>query len=211
MTGALFYGEFYQPPLVEQSTLMKKLFSCYDCTNDGYVANDQQLSKTQRDQLCKLMSLSNDHFPQIALMASLGLALVAVASSLRLFGDNKANFSREHASGLSSGAYYTGRTLAHLIVSVFAVLFFLLPFYTILLPHASFFELFGVFLLIYLSASGVGFFCSILFTQSLGTIFSILAVSIVVVFFLLFFLFCVGFNVYALWRLSLSPWSGLSH
>jgi hypothetical protein len=33
--------------------------------------------------------LNNDPFPQMALMATMGVGLVAVASALRLFGANK--------------------------------------------------------------------------------------------------------------------------
>lgn len=41
--------------------------------------------------MCKLLQLNYDPYPPLGLMSAMGLGLVAVASSLRLFND-KANF-----------------------------------------------------------------------------------------------------------------------
>lgn len=144
-------------------------FSCYDCS----VATDDPVQTA----FCHLMSLSVDPYARLSVMATMSIALVSVASSLRWFGENKANFSREHDSGLSTAAYYLGLSAAHFLVSLLATLAFLLPAYALILTHASFYQLYFMLLLVYISCSGVGFACSIFFRQgSVGTIMAVLFV-----------------------------------
>lgn len=184
MTACLFYAQPWQAPLVESSSLALGIFHCYSCWDLSAIPDglDGYPTVAQRAALCKLMSLSDDIFPRVGLMATLGLSLVAVASSLRVFGENKANFSREQASGLSTGAFYVGGSIGHLGVAMVATLGFLLPFHAILGLQGSFGHLYAMLLMVYLSASGVGFFCSVLFSEGLGTVFSILGVLVMMLF-----------------------------
>ena len=105
-----------------------------------------------------------------------------MASALRIFGKDKATFLREQASGLSTGGFYMGRSLGHLIISVLATFAFVLPLYAILQLHGSFVQLYVMLLLVYLNAASIGFLCSIMFSQSLGTVLSILVVLVFMLF-----------------------------
>jgi hypothetical protein len=93
--------------------------------------------------LCGMMVMPlDDPLPSEASLTSLALALCAVASSLRIFGDERESFTRESSSGISTEAYYLGKSLAHLPVIFIAPLVFYLMYAT----FASKFRLFLVFL-----------------------------------------------------------------
>jgi hypothetical protein len=138
-------------------------------------------SSAKVQALCKLVSLNNDPYPALSLMSGMGLGLAAVTSSLRLFS-NKAVFKRESRAGMSTEAHFLGRMLLHLLVSVAATFLFSISLYWLVAPQCSFGPMFGVFLLIYLACSGLGFWTSILLSPSLSGIIGILGVLSFVLF-----------------------------
>ena len=105
---------------------------------------------------------AQDPFPGQASVTCLGLALAAVASTIRVFGDELVNFRRESESGLSTEAYCAsaachariagltssadiGKSLAHIPTEVLAPLMFTMFYYAISLPEAPFYEYFLVY------------------------------------------------------------------
>jgi len=102
--GILFYGKAWVPPPTESSTWASDATACLDCSNMTALANFPNDAT-----LCHLLYLNKDPFPQLSLMATMGLALVGAASGLRLFGANKANFHREKNAVLRHDASRMGR------------------------------------------------------------------------------------------------------
>jgi hypothetical protein len=94
----------------------------------------------------------------------------------------QANFIREKNAGMLSEAYFIGRSLWHLVISTFAVAYFMVPFYWLTSPHASFWPLYGVFFLVYQCCAGVGQFWSVVVDTSLASLISILTILSFVLF-----------------------------
>jgi hypothetical protein len=63
-----------------------------------------------------------------ASLSLLALCLSAVASSIRIFGDEQVEFKRESATGISTGAYYLGKSISHLATIFTAPAVFLFAF-----------------------------------------------------------------------------------
>jgi len=168
-------GKQWTPPLTEVSEWAANATRCLGC--DSPLAN----TPLKIEAMCKLISLNDDPYPPLSLMACMGLGLAAVTSSLRLFA-NKAVFKRESRSGMSTEAHYVGRMMLHLLVSIAATFLFSITLYWLVAPRCSFAPLFGVFLLIYLTCSGLGFWTSILLSPALSGIIGILGVFSFVLF-----------------------------
>jgi hypothetical protein len=116
-------------------------------------------------------------FPEASL-SGLAISLAAVASSLRIFGAEKANFARESSVGSSTEAYYFGKTLSHMPIVLIAPLAFLLPFYFMAALHASFIEMYLCFTLLYVTSSGMAYFISILLKDSISQLVGVLSVLV---------------------------------
>ncbi len=124
---------------------------------------------------------SDPIFPE-ATLSGLAVALAAVASSLRIFGAEKANFARESSVGSSTEAYYLGKSLAHMPIVLLAPLAFTVPFYTLARLHAPFIEIYLIFALIYATASGLAYFISILLKESISQLVGVLSVLVMMFF-----------------------------
>jgi hypothetical protein len=173
--GVLSLGKTWTPPLTEVSEWAANATRCLGC-------NAPLASIPLRvDAMCKVLQINNDPFPPMALMACMGLGLTAVTSSLRLFS-NKAVFKRESRAGMSTEAYYIGRMMLHMLVSVAATFLFTISFYWLVAPHSPFGLLFAVFFLVYLCCSGVGFWTSVILVPSLAGLIAILGVLAFVLF-----------------------------
>lgn len=175
--GVLFFGKEWQPPSIEYSSWANNATVCLACTN--MTAMDENPADAA---VCHLLYLNNDPYPQLSLMSTMGLGLVAAASALRLFGANKANFLREKNAGISSEAYFIGRSLFHIMTSAAATAFFVIPFYWLVHPHANFWVLYAVFFVIYQCCAGVALFWSIVVDSSLASLLSILTILAFVLF-----------------------------
>ena len=175
MVGVLALGKKWTPPLSEVSAWAANATSCLGCA-----AADDSIPP-RIDAMCRVLQLSEDPYPPIGLMASMGIGLVAVASSLRLFS-NQSVILRETQSGIYTESMYIGRSCMHLLVSFVASMLFTLSFYWLVQPHSYFWGFFALFLLIHLCCSGLGFYCSILFPPALSALVGILAILSFVLF-----------------------------
>ena len=63
-----------------------------------------------------------------ASLSILALSLAAIASSIRIFGDEQTEFKRESSTAISTGAYYLGKSISHLFIIVAAPAVFLFAF-----------------------------------------------------------------------------------
>ena len=102
--------------------------------------------KTVRDRCIELMPNAtpnpcklpkNDPLPGQSCIVSLSLALAAVSSSLRLFGNERTNFWRESSTGISTFAYYMGKSIAHMPSILLLPLMFFIIYYQFVTPLAS--------------------------------------------------------------------------
>ena len=173
--GVLSLGKQWTPPLTELSDWAANATRCLGC------GAPLDMIPLRVDAMCKMLQINNDPFPPMSLMACMGLGLTAVTSSLRLFS-NKAVFKRESRAGMSTEAYYLGRMMLHMLVSVTATFLFTISFYWLVAPHSPFGLLFVVFFLVYLCCSGVGFWTSVLLVPSLSGLIAILGVLAFVLF-----------------------------
>ena len=90
--GIIYYQQYYEPPIIQK-------FPNQTCP-------DFNLPDNVTDTVCKLLTIpQSDPLSGQASITCLALALAAVASSLRIFGDETVTFRRESTSGLSTEAY----------------------------------------------------------------------------------------------------------
>ena len=163
--GIVFFGQYYQQPLISRITPEKNCPALFG------------------QEVCFFLSfpLFNPILFQASL-SCLSLALAAVSSSLRTFGNQALVFKREATGDLSTEAFYLGRTLAHLPTCLLASLFFTLTYYAFLLPPANIFgKLFAVFFLVYFATSGLAYCLSLLLpsgVQQLAGVLSVLSLML---------------------------------
>ena len=158
--GLVFFGQYYKQPLISRIT------------------PEHSCPQLFGDEVCFFMSFPL--FDPILFQASLSclsLALAAVSSSLRTFGNQRLVFKREATGDLSTEAFYFGRTLAHLPTCFLASLFFTLVYYAFLLPPANIFgDLFGIFFLVYFATSGLAYCLSLLLPSGVQQLAGVLTV-----------------------------------
>ena len=175
MVGILSLGKKWTPPLSETSAWAANATKCLGCQQ-----NDASIP-TRIEAMCKVLNLSSELYASLSLMVSMGIALLAVMSSQRLFSAHSV-WRRESRSGMSTEAMYFGRSLLHLLVSLVATMLFSLPFFFLVQPHGMFGSLFGLFLLLHVCFSGLGMYCSILLSPALSGLMSVLGVLSFVLF-----------------------------
>ena len=85
--GIIYYQQYYEPPIIES-------YPNAECPEGS------------PDEVCRLLTIpQKDPLSGQASITCLSIALAAVASSLRIFGDERVTFRRESTSGLSTEAY----------------------------------------------------------------------------------------------------------
>ena len=73
-----------------------------------------------------------------AIITSMSIGLCAVAGSLRVYGAERIQFWRENSAGTSTFAYFVAQQFAHFPTILLAPLFYLLIFFQLVGPLASF-------------------------------------------------------------------------
>jgi len=86
--------------------------------------------------------------------------LIAVVSSLKVFGPERVVFARETSAGISTSAYFFGKLLAHLWQIALAPLFYLGMFYRTAYPTVEFWAMYRIILANQFSCSGLGYLIS---------------------------------------------------
>ena len=81
---------------------------------------------------------------QLTMMTS---GLIAVVSSLKVFGPEKIVFMRETSAGVSTLAYFLGKMIAHLWQIVLNPIFFLGLYYRTAYPSVPFWDMYKVILM----------------------------------------------------------------
>ncbi|XP_065186637.1 uncharacterized protein LOC135817389 [Sycon ciliatum] len=118
----------------------------------------------------------NDPLPGQSCVASLALALAAVSGSLRVFGAERTNFWRESSTGVSTLAYYLGKSIAHMPTIVIAPFMFLILYYQLVTPLADMAGYYLICWLVYWTAAGYGYLISIIVPPSMAQLFAVLSV-----------------------------------
>jgi hypothetical protein len=86
--------------------------------------------------------------------------LIAVVSSLKVFGPERVVFARETSAGISTFAYFVGKATAHLWQIALAPLFYLGMFYRTAYPSVEFWAMYKIVLMNQFSCSGLGYLIS---------------------------------------------------
>eukprot|EP01119_Soliformovum_irregulare_P018968 TRINITY_DN5922_c0_g1_i1.p1 TRINITY_DN5922_c0_g1~~TRINITY_DN5922_c0_g1_i1.p1 ORF type:complete len:966 (-),score=184.84 TRINITY_DN5922_c0_g1_i1:909-3488(-) len=160
--GVIFYGLPYQGPFLSAFGLLEP---CPPIIQQNFPKICFYLNFPAYDPIAPQASLS-----------ILAVSLCAVASSLRVFGSEKANFKRESASGASTEAYYFGKTLGHLPVIFVAPFLFLLPFYSMAPVVGSFGIHYIIIVMCYFSSAGIAYVVSIVIKPTSSQLVAILVI-----------------------------------
>lgn len=112
----------------------------------------------------------------------MALALSAVASSLRVFGSEYVVLQREAAAGLSTEAYYLGKSLAHLPLCIACPFVFLLAFNCFAILPASFGFLYALYFFIYFISAGLAYAVSVIAPRDMAQLIGILGVLVQMMF-----------------------------
>ena len=123
--------------------------------------SDDQCNSIENPELreqCRLPT--KDPIPSLALMSCLSFVLTATAASIRIFGAERSNYWRESGSGLSTNAYFLAKDCAYLPNLLFFPLLIVALFYALIVPRATFLELYLVFLALQFVGSGIGYVVS---------------------------------------------------
>jgi hypothetical protein len=112
--------------------------------------------------VCTILALPvDDPLPGQATLTSLSLSLAAMASSLRVFGAERLEFTREQSSGSSTGAYYLGKSLSHLPVILISPLLFTLAFYPLAGLPSGMAVVYALYVSVYFITAGMAYLVSV--------------------------------------------------
>jgi len=122
-----------------------------------------------RDLQLRCLLPIDDPIGTIASLSCLSLALIAVASSLRVFAPEKVNFWREASTGAHSTiAYFLAKDLSFLPMILFSPAIFLGLFLSLVAMRSTYFTFYLIFASVYFTAVGVGYFVSIIVPNSIN-------------------------------------------
>jgi energy-coupling factor transporter ATP-binding protein EcfA2 len=88
--------------------------------------------------------------------------LIGIMNALRVFGPEKAIFRREMQSGISSLAYFLGKSTSQLPLTFATPFFFLATYYRLAFPDLTFWSIYFTIVACLFSATGIGYFLSLL-------------------------------------------------
>jgi len=100
--------------------------------------------------------------PSNLLMALMGLALLIAVSSLHVFGENRAVFWRESASGISVSAFFLAKVLGHTFDVLLLCSTYVLTYFMVTRPPVPYMDYLVPGLLLSFSAAACSFFISTL-------------------------------------------------
>jgi ABC-type multidrug transport system ATPase subunit len=109
-----------------------------------------------------------------ASLSLLALCLSAVASSIRIFGDEQVEFKRESATGISTGAYYLGKSISHLATIFTAPAVFLFAFTSLAVVEGNYWEHYLLFVAAYFLSAGIAYTVSVLTPPNLAQLVGVL-------------------------------------
>jgi len=109
-------------------------------------------------------------------LTCLSIAICAMYSSLKVFGQDREIYEKEVESGINKLSYYLGKLTAYTPSNLFLPLVYITVWYTIIIPRAGFFPYFGMFLLLQFTWSAYGNMMSILLHRNHAAFYSILGI-----------------------------------
>jgi len=118
----------------------------------------------------------DDPIPAQASLSCLALSLAAVASSMRVFGDEKIEFLRESGVGVSTGAYYIGKSISHLFIIIGAPAVFLFSFISLAVVSGSWIQHYLLYFLCYFCSAGVAYAVSVIVKPNLSQLVGVLVI-----------------------------------
>ena len=173
-------GSMFELGLVSVSGLFLGLIF-YKRPYFGPATEDKQrLCPKELQPLCAL-PLQDPVISEASLIC-LALSLAAVTSGQRIFGREKAMFMRESGSGLGTEAYYLGKSLAHLPFSLLSPLLLLALFYPLSDLRGDFLQYYILLILVHMNATGIAYFMSITFSDTVAQLAGVLAVLVCMMF-----------------------------
>lgn len=153
--GVFFYGREYQPSFTAPYT---SRFGGEECP-------PQLMEIFPPLCLVALMPVDDPIFAMSSL-TSLAVSLSAITSSMRIFGEEKEVFQRESRRGLITGAYYIGKSLAHLPIQLLAPLVFVYAFSALTNLKGSTMVTYLILLCVYSCSAGIAYVISILLPRT---------------------------------------------
>jgi ABC-type multidrug transport system ATPase subunit len=110
----------------------------------------------------------------IVLLCTLSLGLLGANSSLRVFGADRLVFYREAESGVNVPSYYWSKFLVSSFDCIVNPFIFLVVFYNIIVPEASFASIYAIFVFLYFNGAGYAFLFSSMFEPQTALIISVI-------------------------------------
>eukprot|EP01125_Pyxidicula_operculata_P015123 TRINITY_DN5108_c0_g1_i1.p1 TRINITY_DN5108_c0_g1~~TRINITY_DN5108_c0_g1_i1.p1 ORF type:complete len:874 (-),score=87.48 TRINITY_DN5108_c0_g1_i1:150-2771(-) len=152
--GFIFFNRQYKGPLFK---------SWYQFSqSDGQLCPQEVSEFVFLTPICEFLQMPQDD--PLTAMASLSLLTVSLCSvsySINTFGREKTVFQRESQVGISSGAYYLGKSLANLPIAAVAPIIYLLSFGGLAILKSSFYLHYLQLLVCYINFAGVGYLISL--------------------------------------------------
>jgi len=145
--GFIFYDRPYKGPVL------------------GFMSESCPLDDVPLDifkAICVFLEIPvDDPLVAISSLRSMTVDLCAVSYSIPIFGKEQTVFQRETSTGCNTGAYYIGKTLAHIPMTLFAPVCFLLAFAGLAVLKADWGLHYLVLTTTYATFTGVGYTVSL--------------------------------------------------
>jgi len=167
--GFIFYDRPYKGPVFN--------FLSSECPNNDALPLDILKS------LCIFLEIPEDD-PVLAIssLSSLTIALCAVSYSIPIFGKEQTVFKRETNTGSNTGAYYIGKMIAHVPITLFAPVCFLLSLSGLAVLQADWGLHYLILTITYATFTGVGYTISLVTRQRVSQLAGIFFVLVSMMF-----------------------------
>jgi len=120
----------------------------------------------------------SDNVADVSLVTIVAIAIIAIQSSEKVFGQDKPIFYKEVATGINKLSYFLGKLTSHIPSTIVLPFVFLSVWYTFVSPRQNFGVYLLIFFLIFFCWVGFGYFITIFLDREhslfFGTIFILL-------------------------------------
>lgn len=113
-----------------------------------------------------------DNISLISIISILGLAVVAIQSSEKIFGVDKEIYERHVERGGNKLAYFLAKLTSHFPSTIILPSIYMVIWYLFATPRQNFFVWYGIFILIYYCFSGFGYMMTTLLPREHGVFFA---------------------------------------
>jgi len=116
------------------------------------------------------------------MLVGVSIALTGIASSLRVFGNERIVFWREASTGTSTLAYFLGKDFAQIPNMLIAPLLFEVLYYSLTVPRAHFLTLYYIFILVEFASVSIGYLVSCLVKPAVSQLSGVVVVLVMMMF-----------------------------